>query len=280
MPVLTLDYRHCDRKRPRFIKHSEVEGIALLARQQLVDPTTEALSLQVLRAVSGLKVNGVAFELAVDTENTVHDEGGNPVLGICEYDPDVPDTAMVSVSPAGDGASEELVLSTLAHELGHAVFDSPGWIVDASRGPGLFDAIDDGARKVYRTTTRDGEHLAKAPAAGEGVGQPARGAPRSDDYFAELRANEFMGSLLVPRQRLNAVVEELAPEHDVKIVRSPSIDPDLPGTILTLVAEGDFGLFYLEMLQRAVAKRFGVTRRFVQVRMERYGLLRPGGVIG
>jgi len=86
--------------------------------------------------------------------------------------------------------------------------------------------------------------------------------------------------LLVPRQRLNAVVEELAPEHDVKIVRGPSIDPDLPGTSLTLLAEGDFGFFYLEMLQRAVAKRFGVTPRFIQVRMERYGLLKPGGVIG
>lgn len=152
MPALTLDYRHCDRKRPRFIKHSEVEAIALMAREQLVGMAVDALSLALLRDVSRLKINGVSFDLAVDTQNTVHDESGNPVLGICEYDPGVPDTAMVSVSPVGDGASEELVLSTLAHEIGHAVFDSPGWIVDASRGPGLFDAIDDGARKVYRTT--------------------------------------------------------------------------------------------------------------------------------
>ncbi len=280
MPVLTLDYRHCDRKRPRFIKHAEVEGIAVLTRQQLVGATTDGLSLQMLRAVSGLKINGVDFDLSVDTDNIVHDEDDNPVLGVCEYDPGAPNMAMVSVSPAGENASDELVLSTLAHEFGHAIFDGPGWIVDAARGPGLFDAIDDGARKVYRTTTRDGEHLAKAPTAGEGIDQPGRGAPRGDDYFAELRANEFMGSLLVPRQRLNTVVEELAPEHDIKIVRSPSIDPGLPGTSLTLLAEGDFGFFYLEMLQRAVAKRFGVTPRFVQVRMERYGMLKPGGVIG
>jgi hypothetical protein len=45
----------------------------------------------------------------------------------------------VSVSPVGVNASEELVLSTLGHELGHAIFDAPGWIVDASKGPGLFD---------------------------------------------------------------------------------------------------------------------------------------------
>ena len=37
MPVLTLGYRHCDRKRPNYIKNSEIEGIAVLARQQLVD---------------------------------------------------------------------------------------------------------------------------------------------------------------------------------------------------------------------------------------------------
>jgi len=275
MPALTLDYRHCDRKRPRFIKHSEVEAIALMARQQLVGMAVDALSLALLRDVSRLKINGVAFDLMVDTQNTVHDERGYAVLGICEYDPGVPDTAMVSVSPAGDGASEELVLSTLAHEIGHAVFDSPGWIVDASRGPGLFDAIDDGVRKVYRTTTRDGEHLAKTAASIDGCAP----APRGDEYFAELRANEFMGSLLVPRQRLYAAVEEMAPENNVKIVRGPSLDPDYPGVGLTLQTEGDFGSFYLETLKHAVAKRFNVTPRFAAVRMERYGLLKPGAPI-
>lgn len=275
MPALTLDYRHCDRKRPRFIKHSEVEAIALMARQQLVGMAVDALSLALLRDVSRLKINGVSFDLAVDTQNTVHDESGNPVLGICEYDPGVPDTAMVSVSPVCDGASEELVLSTLAHEIGHAVFDSPGWIVDASRGPGLFDAVDDGARKVYRTTTRDGDHLVKSMAPTDGVAPAARG----DEYFAELRANEFMGSLLVPRQRLYAVVEELASENNVKIVRGPSLDPDFQGVGLTLQTEGDFGFFYLETLKRVVAKRFNVTPRFAAVRMERYGLLKPGAPI-
>ena len=47
MPELTLAYRCCDRKLPRYIKHSEVEGIAVLARQQLVDANTDAISLSV-----------------------------------------------------------------------------------------------------------------------------------------------------------------------------------------------------------------------------------------
>jgi hypothetical protein len=273
MPVLHLDYRHCDRLRPKFLKNPDIEALAVLARQQLVGPTTDAITLATLSSITELKVNGIAFALLVGIGDVIHDEDDNPVLGVCEYDSGIPDTVVLSVSPAGETASDELVLSTLAHETGHAIFDGPGWIVDVSRGPGLFDPIDHGARK-YRTTTRDGEHLAKTAATSEEVNQGDRVAAKSADFFAELRANEFMGSLLVPRQRLNAVVEELAPKHDVKIMRSPSIDPDFPGTSLMLRGKGDFGDYYLERLQRAVATRFGVTSRFVQVRMERYGLLR------
>jgi hypothetical protein len=282
MPVLTLGYRHCDRKRPSYIKNSEIEGIAVLARQQLVDAATDAIPLATLSAISGLKINGVVFDLFVGTGNVVHDERGNPVLGICEYDPGVRDTAMVSVSPVGVNASEELVLSTLGHELGHAIFDAPGWIVDASKGPGLFDEPSDAARRAYRTTTRDVEHLAKVTPVAEAAATPSPAIPghtTKEEYFAELRANEFMGSLLVPRQRLNLAIEELAPKHGVTIHRSPSLDPDLPGTSLQLTADGDIGFFDIECLQKAVAKRFGVNRRFIQVRMERYGLLKLGAKI-
>ena len=282
MPVLTLGYRHCDRKRPSYIKNSEIEGIAVLARQQLVDAAADAISLATVSAISGLKINGVVFDLFVGTGDVVHDERGNPVLGICEYDPGVPDTAMVSVSPVGVNASEELVLSTLGHELGHAIFDAPGWIVDASKGPGLFDEPSDAARRAYRTTTRDVEHLAKVQPVVEAAASPSLAIPghtTKEEYFAELRANEFMGSLLVPRQRLNLAVEELAPKHGVTIHRSPSLDPDLLGTCLHLTADGDIGFFDIECLQKAVAKRFGVNRRFIQVRMERYGLLKPGAKI-
>lgn len=276
MPVLTLAYRCCDRKLPRYIKHSEVEGIAVWARQQLVDANTDAISLAVLRCISSLKINGIPFDLWVDTEHAVNDDQGNPVLGICEFDPDAsPDATMLSVSPVSDTASEELVLSTFAHELGHAIFDAPNWIAAAAQGPGLFDEPSELARKAYRTTTRDADHLAK---------QPEPSAARNSElernvHFAELRANEFMGSLLVPRQHLCRAVEALAPKHGVTIHRGPSLDPEWPGTMMRLTADGDIGFFDMECLQKALAKRFGVHRRFIQVRMERYGLLTPGAGI-
>lgn len=270
MPVLTLDYQHCDRKRPRFVSHAQVEQHAALARQQLLGGAdVDAVTIAQLSEISGLKVNGVVINLCVGTDDVIHDESGEPVLGTCEFDPAEPDTAMICVSPVGEISTKELVLGTLAHEMGHAIYDAPAWIVDAARGPGLFDDLNDAPRKAYRTTTQDAEHLSKSV--------PANAAPTkigTEEYFAELRANEFMGSLLVPRQRLNQAVEELAPKHDVTIHRGPSLDPEMPGTAIHLTADGDIGFFDLECLQKALARRFGVNRRFIQVRMQRYGLLR------
>ena len=188
MPVLTLDYRHCDRKRPKFIKHVEIEAIAASARQQLVGSGVEAIAFDRLRQIERLKINDIDFALEVSTECEVHDEDGNHVFGICEYDPAVPDTAMVCVSPAGEKLSE----------------------------------------------------------------------------------------LLVPRRLLSAAAEELAPEYNVRVHRGPSLDPEFPGTSLHLAASDavDMGL-----LERALAMRFDVNPRFVQMRLQRYGLTRPGAAL-
>ena len=84
MPVLTLDYRHCDRKRPKFIKHVEIEAIAAQARQQLVGVGVDAIAFDALRQIDRLKVNNIDFAHEVSTECEVHAEHGNHVFGICE----------------------------------------------------------------------------------------------------------------------------------------------------------------------------------------------------
>lgn len=278
MPQLTLAYRCCAQKLPLFIKHPEVEGLAVLARQQLVDAKTDGISLAVLRGVDSLKINGIAFDLWVDTEHAVNDELGHPVLGVCEFDPSASiDAVSLSVSPAGENSSQELVLSTFAHELGHAIFDAPAWIAAAAKGPGLFDDPADNVRKAYRTTTRDADHLGNPNAVPAAHAQLSRNIELERNIrFAELRANEFMGSLLVPRQHLNRAAEELAPIHGVTINRSPSLDPDAPGTAIQLTTRQ--GMIdrpsNMYELQQSIAKRFGVNRGFVKVRMERYGLLK------
>ena len=76
----------------------------------------------------------------------------------------------------------------------------------------------------------------------------------------------------MPRQRIIVAVEELAPKHAITIHRHPSTDPDHPGTALRITADGDIGFFDMECFEKALATRFGVNRRFIQVRLNRYGL--------
>ena len=270
MSLLTLNYQHCDRYFPDYVKHTQVTNIALQARQQLVSGDTDALTLQVLAAISDMKVNGIPYELWVDTDHPVKDELGNAVLGGCEFDPVASkDAVQLSVTHVCEIASPELVLSTFAHELGHVVFDAPAWIHQAAQGAGLFDDAALTTHKAYRTSTPDAEHLSKSAPVGNT-------AHEASVRFAEFRANEFMGSLLVPRQHLMRAIEDLAEQYSVTISCGQSIDPDFPGMGMTLTAKRSFGFDGMDPLLKALSTRFGVTPKFIRVRMDRYGLLKPG----
>jgi hypothetical protein len=164
-----------------------------------------------------------------------------------------------------------LVLSTLAHELGHAVFDAPSWIAVNRRGPGLFDDPGELSRKAFRTTTQNAEHLATTPVTAQEATASNLTSSQRTAYFAELRANEFMGSLLVPRPHLTRAAEALAPDFGVTLRSRPSLfadsSPDFKGSLSDV-----------EGLQKSLAQRFGVHRRFIEVRMARYGLLPAQGL--
>jgi hypothetical protein len=103
MPQLTLDYRCCHQNAPLYLKHAEVEDLALRSRRQLVGEDVDALPLDLLSQIDGLRINGLSIDLWIDIDHPVNDEQGEPALGVCEYDPDgSPDAAMVSVTPIGE----------------------------------------------------------------------------------------------------------------------------------------------------------------------------------
>lgn len=269
MASLHLEFPSCSAHRPRPLKRDKVEEIAAHARQQLGFDAMDAIPLAVLAELSELKINGVAMALEISTDFEVHDENDDPVLGICEHDPSMPDTAMVSVSPVSERGNEAVVLSTLAHELGHAIFDAPGWIVEAARGRGLFDDIETMHRRSYRTTTGDANHLGHAANAKEPDSSLAKAV-----FFAEFRANEFMGSLLVPRVRLQRAIFELAPKFAVSSGRNRHLE--MTAELCATSPAPDRGVVKEELepdsLLKALAERFGVNRRFIEVRLDRYGL--------
>lgn len=269
MPALFLCYDSCVRRKPRYLKKPAIESVAREARAQLLPAGTDALTLERLAEVSELNINSLPYQLWVSLDHPVTDEAGQPVLGLCEFDPDCGEDAVsVLVSPVGEQLTPELALSTFAHELGHAIFDAPAWLIAAKQGPGLFDDIDGGQRRAYRTATPDADHLGA-------TALPQNTALEKEIRIAEFRANEFMGSLLVPRDRLVELAVARAPDFDVGIERDGGLSDELHAATPHLVEQGTFGFVGMENLQRELAVSFGVNPKFIRVRMERYGLL-PG----
>ena len=111
MPVLTLDYRHCDRKRPKFIKHVEIEAIAALARQQLVGSGVDAIAIDTYLTAAD---NLAAIAATLDAMRSIERHGGAEIL----------DRAFTGFAalPAPDAARPwHVVLGVAAHEATDAV---------------------------------------------------------------------------------------------------------------------------------------------------------------
>ena len=158
--------------------------------------------------------------------------------------------------------SEELRLSTLAHEMGHAIFDGPALVSHHQNQP-LADLRQEGTVRAFRLVTETQTQLQKAD-----------NLLPSHIRFAELRANEFMGSLLVPRQLLWDAVMEEAPKHALEIRYGED-------TLFAETPDGEKKIVWSEVtydmdcwsFTRVLAPHFGVSPAFIEVRMMRYGMI-------
>lgn len=263
MPALKLHYRHDHRFAPHYATHSDIEKVAADVRRQLVFSGRRELTIEDIAAIKALNVNGVTYDIWLDLEHQVHDDQHNPVFGVFEFTPTSSvDAVSICVSPAGLGMSEELRLSTLAHEMGHAIFDGPALVAHHQNQP-LADLMQTGTVRAFRLVTDTQSQLQK----------PDKHLP-SHIRFAELRANEFMGSLLVPRDLLWDAVMEEAPEHALEIrYGEDSLFAETP--------DGDKKIVWSEVtydmdcwtFTRALAPHFGVSPSFIEVRMMRYGMI-------
>ncbi|CAL80528.1 hypothetical protein BRADO6940 [Bradyrhizobium sp. ORS 278] len=99
----------------------------VVRRQLLADRAARKLEIEGVAERAGLfEINDVTFDVAWDLEHAVLNRAGQPVMGVTEYDKASPDCIMVSVNGPVLGGMEPLLRSTVAHELGHVVFDAPG----------------------------------------------------------------------------------------------------------------------------------------------------------
>jgi hypothetical protein len=115
--------------RPLYISNDDVRRVAADVRGQLVFATdAHRLTRDHLRAIGTIQANGVRLGVCWSTDYPVTNEQDEAVLGVCEYDHrGMPDTALISVKPDLTRDNDGLLLGTLAHELGHAIFDVPAW---------------------------------------------------------------------------------------------------------------------------------------------------------
>lgn len=231
---------------PARLEAPHIWSVATALRRTLFgDLAVHPVPADTLAAVaSHLVVNGREVGLAWDVDHPVHDDDGAPVMGVCESDADCPGQALLSINGPLLANAPELAASTAAHELGHAVFDIPATLP----GPGH-------PRRAYRHAVRAESQLEAARA-------------QRDSFWSEYRANEFMGALLAPPALLHRQLLRLATEEGLRRAHRPNRGRrGLP--VVMASARGDT----MSGIVAALAGDFGVSDRFIRVRLDRYQLV-------
>jgi hypothetical protein len=234
-------YRHSrTTATPARLTAAEVWAVARAMRGQLsADRCARKLDLEdVAQRVTALEINDIAFDVAWDLEHEVLNRAGQPVMGVTEYDKASPECVMVSVNGPLLADADTLMRSTIAHELGHVVFDGPGWIRVPPAAP-AYSGISAANNRINP---------------------------------GEVRANEFMGALLVPPSLVRVDLQRQAKRQRLPASARPS--KVVPGATAYDALRLD-----REAVEEAIfelAQRYGVSDSFLRVRLDRYDLLRTG----
>ena len=243
MPVSLTYAHHPQTGVPYRLTAGAIWAVAAQLRRAVArQDSAWALDAGALVTTTGmLDVNSRQITADWDFAHAVHDEDGRAVLGICETDPAAPGLALVSVNAGMMINRPELALSTTAHEIGHIVFDVPS-------------AVEQPAR-CYRSVTADAACLDRAT------------------LLSERRANEFMGALLAPAAPLHLRLVTHARAEKLRMVHAPH-----RGRAGSRVLARDTPAEALAGVVATLAGDFGVSDRFIAVRLQRYGLIEGAGL--
>ena len=264
MTTPQLSYRHTRATaKPHYVSRADVAQVASALRTQLGyrDHHVKIDTQEIASRISRLAVNGIDMTVDWDLEGTVEDETGAAALGSCEYDLAVPGHALIYINMDEVGERSYLGRSTVLHELGHAVFDAPAWVL-ANRQGRLNLGDDSRGSRALRLVMPGPEHLGNS-----------RTADGPMDW-AEFRANEFMGAFLAPSTALRRALHRLCRRFEVPLVEEVSRKG-------MAQLKADFTGRHACKLETAVfelAEDFGLSPAFVFVRLRKYGLIRGQGL--
>jgi IrrE N-terminal-like domain len=225
---------------PRPLRARQIWSIAEQVRQQfLLRRPRLCIDLdRLVRAARRMWVNGIQIIAHWDLDRSVRDGKGREALGVTEADPALPGVLLISLNAELIAGRDYLERSTLAHELGHALFDGPSMLRQA-------------AQPSLPLVTPNEEHL-----------MTTRGRGGMD--WREFRANEFMGALLAPRALLHRELVRRAIGLSLPLRDAGEDQP-------VLGKAGD--PMRIEELLFDLAERFGVSASFIEYRLHRYSLV-------
>lgn len=237
--VLAIAYPSTAAGDPHRLSAQKIASIASDIRARLFRIQPRPVDVPALIAKTArLVVNGKPITLSWGLDRPIHDENGHEALGVCENDPELPDTVMISVNASLLAHQPEVIRSTAAHEFAHAIFDMPA-------------AMGGNIRRTFRTSV--------APA----VAKP--GAPID---WIEWRADEFMGAFLVPADKLARVLPKHASALDLPFRWRAAPDGRSVPFVDLDPSEGTLGLLVDDL-----AEAFGVTAAFMSVRLAKGGFI-------
>lgn len=237
--VLAIAYASTAAGDPHRLSAQTIGRIASDIRTRLFGVQPRPVDVAALIAKTArLAVNGKPFSLSWGLDRPIHDENGHEALGVCENDPELPDTVMISINTSLLSHQPEVIRSTAAHEFAHAIFDMPA-------------AMGGNIRRTFRTTA--------APA----IARP--GAPID---WVEWRADEFMGAFLVPADKLARVLPKHASALDLPFRWRAAPDGRSVPFVDLDPSEGSLGLLVDDL-----AEAFGVTAAFMSVRLAKGGFI-------
>ncbi len=237
--VLAIAYPSTAAGDPHRLSAQKIASIASDIRSRLFGIQPRPVDVAALIAKTArLVVNGKPITLSWGLDRPIHDENGHEALGVCENDPELPDTVMISVNASLLAHQPEVIRSTAAHEFAHAIFDMPA-------------AMGGNIRRTFRTSVA-----------------PAIARPGAPSDWVEWRADEFMGAFLVPADKLARVLPKHASALDLPFRWRAAPDGRSVPFVDLDPSEGTLGLLVDEL-----AEAFGVTAAVMSVRLAKGGFI-------
>ena len=255
MAWIVVRYSHDPKSAiPRPMKAERIWQMAADVRHQMFGQTGRVKIdiSQIVRRTQAMTVNDVPMSTYWDIDHSVTDMCGQSVMGETSINQDEPNTIMVSINNDLILYNKSLALSSCCHELGHILFDGPGWIRN----------IADGHQVPSQKPLMFSDSVLVRPK--QGVK-----AEKSNVDWSEWRANEFMGGFLVPKKLLKNEMVKSAASYGVSVLdgKSGSVDDDL---VVDILGSDQYKVScFLDWL----AERFGVSVCFIKVRLAKYNLI-------